>query len=274
MVGLEAYLDGHVIDVVIPCHSRDCQTLDLAIAGIRKHGKDIRRIIVVSDKLLSNNAEFFDEKRYPFSLHDVALAIFRGDENRASAYVSTANNKLGWVYQQLLKLYTPIVIPDISDNVLMLDADTIFLRKVSFIDDDGYALYNTGKSIHTPYFHHAKRLLPHFSQIFPGVSGICHHMLMQRPVIQDLFNEIKKYHAQEPWQALCHCIDVKELPGSCLSEYEIYFNYAFSHAYKVKLRPLKWRNFHSHNNSQLPSFKETHYDYVSCHLWRTKKKKA
>ena len=35
------------IDVVIPCHPKDLDTLELCIEGIRKYGQNIRRVIVV-----------------------------------------------------------------------------------------------------------------------------------------------------------------------------------------------------------------------------------
>ncbi len=59
-------LSNDPIDVVIPCTNKDKKTLDLCIDGIRKYGKNIRRVIVVSSKPLTDKAEFFDEKLYPF----------------------------------------------------------------------------------------------------------------------------------------------------------------------------------------------------------------
>lgn len=267
------------IDVVIPCHPKDLRTLELVIDGIKKHGKDIARIIVVSDTVLTQNAEYFDQKKYPFSKYDIALAIFRGDKEQADAYVQQSNNKIGWVYQQLLKLYAVFVIPNISDNILMLDADTIFLRDINFIEtinNQDYALYNTGIEFHKSYFEHAQRLLPGFSKVFPEYSGICHHMLMQRYILQDLFREIQNYHAQESrevWEIICSCIDINVLltaPSCCFSEYELYFNFVFSRLYNVIVRPLKWQNFYyelKKLSRWLETNKEKQFDYISCHVY-------
>lgn len=274
---LHSHVTGNVIDVIIPCHEKDIRMLDLAIDGIKKNGVGIRNVIVISDRPLTDKAEWFDQARYPFTKRDVAIALFKGKGKKAVDYCNQPNNRIGWVYQQLLKLYAPFVIPGIADNILALDADTAFLHPVSFIDDQGYALYNVGSENHTAYFLHAKRLLPEFYKVFHNYSGICHHMLFQRPVMQDLFNEIKKHHNnKEPWQALCHCADLKELPGACLSEYEIYFNYIFSHSYKVKIRLLKWGNM-AFDPSKLPTWKTEGYHYVSCHahmlcVWNKKAK--
>ena len=43
-----------MIDVVIPAHKKDIDTLDLCIDGIRKNVKDVRRIIVVSKEKLTD----------------------------------------------------------------------------------------------------------------------------------------------------------------------------------------------------------------------------
>lgn len=58
--------DTYSIDVVIPAHEKDIRTLDMAIEGIRTYGKNIRRILVVSAKQLTVNAEWFDEAHFPF----------------------------------------------------------------------------------------------------------------------------------------------------------------------------------------------------------------
>ncbi len=252
------------IDVVIPCISKDLKTLELCIKGIRKYGKDVRRIIVVSPTRLTNSAEWFPERNYPFSIRDVVIEIFNGDIERAESYLKDKNNRSGWFYQQLLKLYAPFVIPGISSNVLMLDADTIFLNRVEFMTDWGEPLYNVGTEYHKPYFAHAKRLLPGFKKVFQEYSGIVHHMLFQKSVLEDLFRMIEG----EPWKAICHCVDKNEIFGSFFSEYELYFNYVFLHAFKGKIRSLKCKNVRTLKN--LKTYKKQKFVYVSCHTWTGK----
>jgi hypothetical protein len=250
------------IDVVIPCHEKDTLTLDLCIKAIRRHCKGVKRIVVVSARPLTTLAEWFDEAQYPFTKQTALLEIFGGDKSKVTTYLMRKHNMGGWIYQQLLKLYAPITIPDISPNVLIVDADTMFLRDVEFFDTDGNALYATGTEYHMPYFHHIKRLLPGLQKKFPRLSGVTHHMLMQRPILERLFNGIISIHHCEPWKALCRCIDPREAQRSCISEYEIYFNYAFTASSHVKLRPLKWVNL------ELSKFKKGDTlgcHYVSCH---------
>jgi hypothetical protein len=257
------------IDVVIPCSVKDKDLLDLCIKGIRENGKNINRIIVVSEKLFTNEAEWFDEKNYPFSKEDLIYEIFKKDESGAKRFASNSYNHIGWIYQQFLKLYAMFIIPNISSNVLILDADTIFLAPTEFMNENSEPLFNPGTEYHMPYFNHAKRLLPGFQRVYKEYSGISHHMLFQRSILEDLFNEIYQIHKKEPWKALCNCIDTKEVFGSCLSEYEIYFNFTFLKTNQGKIRLVKWTNINSIQKIQ--DFKKNNYVYVSCHSWMRQK---
>ena len=256
-------LEEAPIDVIIPCIAKDKITLDLCIEGIRKNGKNIRRIIVLSPEPLTDKAEWFDEKKFPFTKYDVAVEITQ-DEKKARELLR-GNSRVGWIYQQFLKFYAPFVIPGISSNVLLLDADTVFLRPVAFVGPAGEGLYNPGEEYHKPYFRHAAKLIPGFKRVFKEYSGISHHMLFQKSVLQDLMSEIKLYHHVEPWKALCHSIDPKHLSLSSLSEYEIYFNFVFMRTSQMKVRPLKWANINSLD--EIASYQEKGYDYVSCHAY-------
>lgn len=259
------------IDVVIPCVKKDLETLELCIAGIRANCAQIRRVIVVSKTRLTDSAEWVDEKIFPFTKDEVAFEIFRNEE-QAEKYRSNPKNRLGWIFQQLLKLYAPFVIENISTNVLILDADTIFLRPVTFLQLNGAGCFNPGTEHHAPYFDHMHRLLPGLHRVHPQLSGISHHMLFQLCLLNDLKTAIEEYHGSLLWKALLHCIDHRELFGSCLSEYEIYFNYALLRSNQCSIRKLKWANssmafFNNYLQRQKLDHSATSYDYLSVHSY-------
>jgi hypothetical protein len=253
------------IDVVIPCCEKDLYSLDLCIKGIRKNGKNIRRIIVVSDKKLTDEAEWFEEKNYPFTKKDLALEIFHNDPKAGIAFLESPHSRIGWIYQQFLKLYAYFVIPDISENVLILDADTIFLNPIEFQNDLGEPFFTTATENVSIYFNHGKRLLPGFKRVYAPYSGIAHHMLFQGCILEDLFDQVTKIHNMDAWKAICHCIDPKEVFFVCLSEYEIYFNFTLLRTDQAKLRSIKWMNVSSKEN--LETYKLQNYAYVSCQSW-------
>ncbi len=259
-------LPADPIDVVFICHPKDSRTLDLAINGARLNVENIRRVIVVSATRLTNNAEWFDEAAFPFNKASVSLEIFNGNKTLANNYLMVKDTRIGWIYQQFLKLYAPFVIPGISSNVLTIDADTIFLNSVSFIDEAGKALFNPGKEFVPCYFAHAARLLPGFKKLYAAYSGISHHMLFQRAILEDLFSMIQSVHKTEPWRAFCRCIDLNEIFGSAFSEYEIYFNFVFARTEQVKIRLLRWNNI-KFDQKKIDYHAKNGFDYVSCHTY-------
>jgi Family of unknown function (DUF6492) len=256
------------IDVVIPCIEKDLETLDTCIKGIKENCSQIRHIYVVSSKKLTDQAIWFDEKNFPFSKKKVTLYLFQNDKYSAQKYMTIKGNRVGWYFQQLLKLYAPLVIPNISSNVLVLDADTIFLKPVTFLNDSGGPLFNPLEENHTPYFEHAARLTDGLvKRINPAYSGIAHHMLFQRAILKDLITTVQNIHGDKFWKAFCSCINLDDIHAGA-SEYEIYFNFALSRTDKAKIRKLKWGNIY--RLSEIPHYKEADFDYVSCHDWLRK----
>jgi hypothetical protein len=253
------------IDVVIPTTSKDEMTLEYCINGIRENCQNIRRIIIVSPYRMTDKAEWFNERDYPFSKADVAFHL--NNQNNEDALSYQKGNRLGWYYQQLLKLYAPFIIPGISSNVLIVDADVVFFRPVDFINEEGGGNYALSSEYHTPYFTHAERLLPGLKKIMPW-SGIVHHMIFQKPVLDDLFTQVEAYNQTDFWKAFCSCVKPSELYSSGASEYEIYFHFVFSKTKQVKLRQLLWKN--SDDLSNLQNDKRECFDFVTYHAWMRK----
>lgn len=253
------------VDVIIPCTAKDISTLELCIKGIRENCKEVRRVIVISNSRLTQNAEWFDEKNFPFDKQSVALYLVGGDPIRAKEYLSVPQPRIGWYLQQLLKLYAPFVIPNISSNVLHLDSDTIFLNPVSFLSESGGGLYNPGSEYTIAYFTHMAKLLPGLARIFRDYSGISHHMLLQRSALEDLFEHIESHHKMDLWKAYCICVDKADLFGSGCASDEVYFNFVFSRTDQVAIRKLKWDNMPK--LSCIPKCKKEGYHYISCHSW-------
>jgi len=253
------------IDVVIVSHPKDKDTLDDCIHGIKENCHQVRRVIVVSDTKLTDNAEWFSEHQFPFSKKSIASVAAHGDKKRAQAFLKKKNHGgVGWYFQQLLKLYSPFVIPKISSNVLVVDADTIFLNPVSFQNESLGGLFCVsfapGKQA---YFEHAQRLVPGYERIYPEVYSVCHHMLFQKPILKDLFKTVKKHHHLPFWKAFCRIIDIEGRRGA--SEYEIYYNYALRHTDQVQIRGLTWSN--SAYLSDRPFYQRDGYHFVSFHTY-------
>lgn len=261
------------IDVVIVSHPKDKDTLDLVIEGIKTNCSEVRRVIVVSSEPLTPKAEWFNEANYPFTKDEINLQIGRGDVNVGKRFIAQygRGRGIGWYYQQLLKLYASYVIPDISSNVLVIDADTVFLNPVSFTNESGGGLFCIADKIKDRYINHAKRLVPGYKRANPKYFSVCHHMLFQRMILDDLFTLVEQHHGTEFWKAFCNCVDLHE--GGA-SEYEIYYSFAFSKTDQVEVRPLKFEN--SPYLKRINSYRKQGYHFVSFHSYmrdRAKKKR-
>ena len=61
-----------------------------------------------------------------------------------------------WIRQQIYKLHCSLVSD--KDHVLIADADLLFLKPITFFDDDGYIFYMENE-FHPPYFKTTDRLI-------------------------------------------------------------------------------------------------------------------
>ena len=132
---------------------------------------------------------------------------------------------MGWYFKQIINFYVPSIIPNISSNVLILDADIIFNKPIEFVDNLGNMLHGPGIENHQPYLDHMHNLLPGLKKVYAELSGISHHMLFQKPVLEDLMSLVEEHHNKKFWQAYIHSINSSWPSRSWTADYEIYFNW-------------------------------------------------
>jgi len=127
----------------------------------------------------------------------------------------------GWVLQQFLKFNGAFHVP--TENYLVLDSDTVFLRPQIFCRDgrsilrysDQYELlYNPSLEL---IFGHKRR--------FP-VSFVTHHMLFNKAVIKEVLEMIERRFKKTWWRAFLEEIDKGHLIS--FSEFELYGNYVIA----------------------------------------------
>lgn len=235
-------------DIVIPVGPDDIESIKEQIKYTKENVIGYRNIYIIS---FDPNIEIEDcitinENIFPFSKKNIPNLTYKG------------KCKAGWYLQQLLKLYAGFVIPDILERYLVIDADTYFMKKTTFIEDNK-CLYNFSNEYNKPYFNHMKKLDSNFEKVFRYFSGICHHMMFETKIIKEIFNIVEKNHNDTFYNIFIKSIDCNVL--SSASEYEIYFNYIFKyHIDNVKLRKLNWKNDGYLNNDK-------DYHYISCHWY-------
>jgi len=234
-----------LIDVVIPLGPGDLDIVDFSVRSVRAHIKDVRNIYLVSasDPGIAG-ARFIDERNFPFDIDSVRQML--GAHDSSDRYL-----------QQLIKLYFPLVTPGSLEQVLAVDAGTIFLRACRFVEGRR-PIFNFGDGYHSPYFEHMTRLYPALHRMF-AYSGATHCMMFRRAWLAELHKNVEEIHAHLPfWKAYLQTIDPANLERDA-SEEELYFHFCLMfHASDLVIRNFRWSNAASVEDVKLDR-----QDYVS-----------
>ena len=222
-----------MFDIVIPLGPKDLNNICKQIECTIKNVIGYRNIYIVSSvNVACPGTIFIDESIFPFADQ---IAIFHNK-----------NERNGWYLQQLIKLYAGIIIPDILDRYLVIDADTYFLKPTQFINSYNQCQYNFGREYNCHYFDHMQRLHPDFERMYE-LSGICHHMMFETRFVKEMMNKVGEINmADNPfWEIFLEKVDpwLRHGYGSGASEYELYFNYVCKyHLDEIEIRELTWDN--------------------------------
>jgi hypothetical protein len=243
------FINKNKFDVIIPYGPNDDWIIQRCIDSCKKYIEGVNKIYVIAYKDVSlSNCIVITEDKFPFT----------------KDYVSkkTSKERSGWYLQQLIKLYIPRVIPNITENFLVVDADTVFYKKTTYIEN-GKLLYDTSEQHNLPYFEHMKRLHPELKKYHTN-SGICDQMMFNTNILEELLKMVESYNKKEFYDAFLDCITNKK--GSGASEYEIYFNYMiYKHKDLIKERELKktTKNKYEESNNT--------YNYITYHYYQIEK---
>lgn len=227
------------MDIVICIGPNDAAVATHCVESIRRNVPHRTIVCIVAPSVEPiPGVVWVPESIFPFSKDDM-----------------NAGDRSGWYLQQLLKLYAPIVISQLSDTYLIVDADVVFHNPVTFVHAD-VLQFNVGTEYHRPYFDHMKRLHPTLSKV-RDVSGICHLMPMKRHIVKELMRQV----GQVPfWKAFLAAIDPPHLPYSGASEYEILFSFTLSRfPTEAIVRPLEWKNSESVTPGYTGTYEAVHY---------------
>eukprot|EP00435_Cladocopium_sp_Y103_P038305 s1358_g10.t1 len=110
------------VDCIIPVHEKDYESLGHSVKSLRRFSLEVRRIVVISRSdpgLTDFGVEWLDEasELWPFQISEL----------------QHCGCAPGWLLQQLLKLYAPLLVDGLTDHVLVCDADVVWLQPVEFL---------------------------------------------------------------------------------------------------------------------------------------------
>jgi hypothetical protein len=185
--------------------------------------------------------------------------------------------KGGWYLQQILKFQAGDVL-DLQDYIV-LDSDIIWYRPITLRSPQSSKTPEVYK--HVPTYNYAFSTQYHIQyyatmKVLTGLwpdssrkthfSGIVHHMIFIKEVLDDLKRTVYERHGLPLWKAMLNVSTLELIShypwqksllsgaGSVLSEYEIYFHYAKQlWPFTQKLRPLMFANGPSPNKLYWPT---------------------
>lgn len=250
-----------LFDIIIPLGPNERENICKQIEYTKKNVIGYRNIYIITnnyDNLIIPECKIVDENIFPFKINDIASFFYK---------YKGKNNRNGWYLQQLLKLYISLVIDEVLDNYLVIDADVFFLKPIKFLSDNKY-IFTTSNEHHIPYFTHMERLHPSFKKL-SEFSGISHHMIFNRTIIKELIKLVEDNYKRPFWVMFIELVDEHtKYDISCVesgaSEYELYFNYMLlNHKDEMSIRQLNWSNKPSNYEIE----KNNGEDYISICAW-------
>lgn len=143
-----------------------CPTIDLEVCALK-----------VKNMLLDVSTEVLDENK-----------LISADLRKL--IMNKFPSRYGWILQQFLAFDQIFKSKEIG--VLLLDADTILLKPVHWLDCHSKQILMVGTDFHQPYYNLLHQLLK-FSTA-PKYCFVTHHMLIQ-PILFKLILEKRGYHS-------------------------------------------------------------------------------
>lgn len=236
-----------MFDIVICVGPNDLDVIDKMITFTKKNIIGYNKIFLISSKkdLIIDGTITIDENSLPITIETINNKFGKNKRN-------------GWYLQQLYKLYASHYIDELLDTYLVIDSDTYFLKPTIFINNYGQYLFNVGKEYHKPYFYHMNKMHNSLKKV-SNYSGICHHMIFNKQILNNLFTLVEKNHdGKKFWEVFLESVDPNHIFAGA-SEYEIYFTYMLLYfPKKMEIRKLKWKNSKKLIN-------DSNYDYLSIH---------
>lgn len=250
------YKTTNSLDILIPTTDKDLNRLELVLKSLKNINNPIQNIYIVAPK--SEFIKQFCEKFHCIYLDENSVLPIKLSDIH---YCPKGINRSGWIFQQLIKLNADCICK--NKNVLVLDSDTIFNKKQSFIAK-GKVVFDCSDEYHAPYFKAYSSCLG-LNKRF-ALSFVAHHMLFQRSRLKEMKLAIEKHTNKKWYKAILEGLDKGEV--SSFSEYEMYGNWMYYH-HRKEIFLREWYNFSTtfEQMKNLPLSKFKRYKTISMHSY-------
>ena len=220
------------LSVLIPLAVKDLENVKLAIDSIRINlMHPIDQIVVVGQ----------NDQRIQTWCENENL-VYLNEEDILPTEILNLNFKIngknnnGWIRQQIIKLSAFQFMQ--ADIILVHDADTIFVRPISFFDKQHRQILFTSDEYIKNYHIMTDLLIGPLKRY--RRSFIAHGMVFQRDWMESLQQKIATYCKTSWISAILNRIE--GFPDASLSEYELYGNYIVNE-YNDHITIKYWYNY-------------------------------
>jgi hypothetical protein len=257
------------IEVFFVSKLEDIQILGLAVNSVVNNSiNPISQIVIaVPDNCVQSTREYFFS-----SINKKIIEVISENKLVSQSVIELIKQKCpkryGWILQQVL--VASFILSAKSENVLIVDSDTIIIRPQVWINNSKKQILMPTFELHSPYydfFQHVSTKYP-----TPRFSFVSHHMLVQASI----FREVYEVFGGDIYTALEQAFSFSDLTDNSPFDlkYEIYAQYLINN-YKERVSFVKWANL-SCSRRELASVIEgkstteefsSLYNSVSLHHW-------
>jgi hypothetical protein len=224
------------IEVIFVSKLEDIQILGLAVNSVVKNSiNPISRVVIAvpANQCMSTSEYFFN------SVNNKLVEVISENELVPQAAIELIKQKsperFGWILQQIL--VASFILSTKSENVLIVDSDTLIIRPQVWIDKFKRQILMPTFELHLPYY----KFFQHFSTKYPTpkMSFVSHHMLVQTPI----FREVYQIFGGDVYKAVEQAFAFADLRDNSPFDlkYEIYAQYLINN-YKNQVSFVKWAN--------------------------------
>jgi hypothetical protein len=250
------------VDVVIPAHPKDFAVLRHGLRALLRHVTPIRRVIVVApDRFEARDARVW-------WISDPPADVLPRPKTIASRWPagSPGEARGGWLYQQLLKLGAATYIEDLTDTYVVIDADVVFLRPVTFDLSPGKRMRYSLSAEHVPAYADAyERLTGHRPPTDRSLTA--HHMVVDRALVTEMTADLQRRTGVPWYDAFLDAVDPSQPSSAC--EQSTYGWWVLErHPELAERRQLAWHDVRAAPNLVARARLAPDFDFVAAHAWK------
>ncbi len=218
------------------CEIRDIDVWSVASKHVRRFIDAQNYVVIVPDREVG---QFRLRTDSSFQVLPESACVGRYEEKIRQIAAAGASKRFGWYLQQIIKIsYLETAGED--EVFLIWDADTIPLKPLKFVDDDGALRFYHGDEFHRPYFLSISRLLGMEKKV--NYSFIAQCFPIRGSWAKEFFAYIETRHRSTWIDALINSVDFQEACG--FSEYETIGTYlSYVHSAEIRLAAGSWERY-------------------------------